>query len=551
MHDPLHVPLAERQVAALAAHRAAVLRAPHDPALRLVLGAQLRRMDRLEDASAVLRATIALAPGLASAHHQLGLVLRLLGQPAEAEVALRAACLLHDRAGSALAANDLGSLLGQQGRAAEAVTLFRAAIERDPRFADAYANLCAALSAMGQVEEAVAAGSAAVRLRPDHANAQANLGAVLAQLGRHEHAAIACRAAIRLQSGHANAHANLGLALRGLGRFAEAEDSLRQAIRLDPGHRNARTGLAMTLLLQGRLSEGFAAYEDRLSPRPASIPGPPLWRGEALEGRTILLHAEQGIGDTIQFIRYVPALGRRGAGRVLLAAPPLFGRLLAGLPGLDALLQPGQPTARADVYCPLMSLPHAFGTTLETIPAPVPYLRADAAALARWGERLQDLEGLRVGLAWAGNPQHQNDRNRSIGLAGLAPFWGVPSVRWVSLQVGARKMEMDGAVPPGALLDLAPELTDLAETAAAMEQLDLIVTVDTAVAHLAGALGRRVWVMLPALPDWRWLLGREDSPWYPTMRLFRQARLGDWSDVVARITAALEDHVRQRGDGAE
>ena len=323
----------------------------------------------------------------------------------------------------------------------------------------------------------------------------------------------------------ANAHANLGLALRGLGQLEEAQDSLHQAIRLEPGHRNARTGLAMTLLLQGRLSEGFAAYEDRLSPRPAAIPGPPPWRGEALRGRTILLHAEQGIGDTIQFAATCRCLQS--------AAPDVCSsrhhRCSAGYQrGCQAWMLCSSRAAGNAGRCPL------------SVDEPSACLRHDArdhpggslpaggpCGLARWDGDLQDSKELRVGLVWAGNPQHQNDRNRSIELSGLAPFWCLPGVHWVSLQVGARAAELEGGAPPGALLNLAPELTDLAETAAAMERLDLIVTVDTAVAHLAGALGRPVWVMLPALPDWRWLLGREDSPWYPTMRLFRQARLGE------------------------
>jgi hypothetical protein len=308
----------------------------------------------------------------------------------------------------------------------------------------------------------------------------------------------------------------------------------------------------MTLLLLGRLAEGFAEYEHRLAPRPAHIPGPPVWRGEPLEGWTILLHAEQGIGDTIQFVRYLPEVARRGAGRVLLAAPPTFARLLAGLPGLDALVRPeDRAEVRAHVHCPLLSLPHVLGTTtVETIPAPTPYLRAEPAALTRWRERLADLRGLRVGLVWAGNPRHQNDRNRSIAPERLAPLLRVRGVSWVSLQLGAPVERLREQAPEGAVLvDIAPELTDLAETAAAIVQLDLVVAVDTAVAHLAGALGRPVWVLLPAVPDWRWLLGREDSPWYSTMRLFRQQRAGDWDGVVARIAAALEALARRPGRG--
>jgi Flp pilus assembly protein TadD len=506
----------------------------------------LQRLGRPEEAIAVLRAAVALAPAYGPAHHALGVALRDLGRADEAEAALRAAVVLGP--GDAAAANDLGSLLGQRGRTAEAAEMFRVAVARDPRCADGFANLCAALGLLGRFEEAAEAGLAAVRLRPDHANARANLGAALGQLDRHEEAVATCRAAIRMRPDNANAHANLGVALRRLGRLEGAMASLREAIRLEPGHINARTGLAMTLLSLGRLAEGFAEYEHRLAPRPAHIPGPPAWRGETLEGRTILLHAEQGIGDTIQFVRYLPEIARRGAGRVLLAAPPLFARLLAGLPYLDALVHPEErEKLRAHVHCALLSLPHALGTTIETIPAPVPYLRAEPAALLRWRERLGGIPGPRIGVVWAGNPKHHNDRNRSIPPELLAPLLRVQGVSWLSLQLGANAARPADLARQGTLLDLAPELTDLAETAAAIMHLDLVVAVDTAVAHLAGALGRPTWVMLPFVPDWRWLLGREDSPWYPTMRLFRQRCAGDWDGVVARVAAALEARAKQPG----
>ncbi|MBL6457433.1 tetratricopeptide repeat protein [Belnapia sp. T6] len=529
---------------ALDARRAAVLSAPSDAGARIALGSLLLRLGRHEAAVTVLRAAIGLAPDRAAAHRALGLALGRLRYKAEAEAALSTAVLLDPA--EAGARNDLGALLAEQGRHAEAVEAFRAALVLDPGSADACANLCASLGTLNRIDEAVAAGKAAVRLRPDHANAQINLGVILAHLGRHTDAIDAFQAAIRLRPEHANAHANLGLALGSLGRFEDALATLRGAVRLQPGHAIARQNLAMTLLLLGRLEEGFAEYEHRLPPRPPGLPpGPPPWRGEPLAGRTILLHAEQGLGDTIQFVRYLPEVARRGAGRVLLAAPPAFARLLAGLPGLDALQRPGESPARTHLQCSLLSLPYACGTTtLESIPAPIPYLRAEPAALPRWRERLAGLPGpLRVGLVWAGNPEHRNDRHRSIASHQLAPLWAVAGVSWVSLQVGARAAALRGEAPNGAVLDLAPELTDLAETAAAMAQLDLVVTVDTAAAHLAGALGRPVWTMLPALPDWRWLLEREDTPWYPTMRLFRQTRFGDWSGVVERVAGALQQMV--------
>jgi hypothetical protein len=239
-------------------------------------------------------------------------------------------------------------------------------------------------------------------------------------------------------------------------------------------------------------------------------------------------------------------VARRGAGRVLLLVQAPLRRLLAGLPGVDRLLTPGETLPPFDLHCPLLSLPGAFRTALSTVPAEVPYLRPEPEAAARWRERLAPLPGLRAGLVWAGNPGHSNDRNRSIPFDALSPLWRVPGVSWASLQVGARAGDPRQA-GTGAVHDLSPALGDFAETAAAIAALDLIVAADTAVAHLAGALGRPVWLMLPHVPDWRWLLRREDSPWYPTARLFRQERPGDWAGVVGRIAAEIEAFAASAG----
>lgn len=482
----------------------------------------------------MLRAAAAMAPRSGAARRALGLALRALDRPAEAEAELRDAVALDP--GDAASCNDLGSLLARQRRLAEALPLFCAAAERDPRCADGPANLCAALGELGRLEEAAEAGRRAVALQPGHANAQANLGASLVRLGCAEEAVAACTAALRASPRHAGARANLGLALTRLGRFKEALAALRASLQLAPGHRDARLGLATTLLLLGRFEEGFAAYEGR--PTPPAAPGaPPVWRGEALAGRTIRLEAEQGLGDTIQFVRYLPEVAHRGA-RVQLVAPAALAPLMRGLPGLDALSAPGAPTLPSDFRCALPSLPHRFGAELGAIPSEVPYLRAEPVAVARWGAALAGLPGRRIGLVWAGNPSHLNDRNRSIPFHRLAPLWAVPGVSWVSLQCGAAAAALEGA-SIGAVRDVSPALHDFGETAAALMQLDLLVTVDTSVAHLAGALGCPAWVLLPWLPDWRWLLGRGDSPWYPTLRLLRQQRQGDWDGVLRRVADAL------------
>jgi hypothetical protein len=301
----------------------------------------------------------------------------------------------------------------------------------------------------------------------------------------------------------------------------------------------------LLLLARGDLRRGFERYEWRwrlgtLTPRDTSAP---LWNGEDGAGRTILLHAEQGFGDIIQALRYVPLVAARGA-RVVLEVPPQLARLAARLPGHAQLVTGTQAAPHYDLHCPLLSLPRAFATTLETIPADVPYLSAEPAAVARWASILSG-SGLKVGIAWAGNPQHRGNAQRSIAIERLLPLLRPGGIRPFSLQVGDRAADLD-QLPKGIVYDLSPQLSDFAETAAAIINLDLVITIDTAIAHLAGALGRPVWLLLCSRPDWRWMLDRDDSPWYPTLRIYRQRTPRDWDDVVARVATDLRARALRR-----
>ncbi|HEY0837851.1 MAG TPA: hypothetical protein VGE72_28300, partial [Azospirillum sp.] len=330
-------------------------------------------------------------------------------------------------------------------------------------------------------------------------------------------------------------------AARDLGRLAEAVAGHGRADRLSGGEPTVRWNYALALLLAGRLQEGFAAHEARWRARgfptaPRGLPQP-LWQGEDIADRTILLHEEQGRGDAIQFARYAPLVAARGARVVLEVGEDLVG-LMRTLPGVDTVIARGEDVPPVDVQCPLLSLPHAFGTTLATVPANVPYLAADPARAAGWRRRLAG-DGLKVGLVWAGNPAFAGDRDRSPGLVALLPLLDVPGVRFYGLQLGPGREELADRALPAAFTDLAPHVADFMDTAAIMDNLDLVISSCTSPAHLAGALGRPVWVLLSAVPDWRWLMGRVDSPWYPTARLFRQPRPGDWAAVVAEVRAAL------------
>jgi len=432
-----------------------------------------------------------------------------------------------------------------------ALDAYRAAVAIEPDFSDALANLGALLFETGALAEAAESCRRALALSPDNPQRHNNLGNVLVAQDALDEAIASYGRAIALDPGDAATYVNLGNTQQEKGDLDAARRSFEQALALDPERGEAAWGLAMITLLEGDLAAGWRRHEARHRvaafgpPRPFSAP---LWRGEPVEGKTILLHAEQGLGDTLQFVRYVPLVAARGA-RIVLEVPPELEALLGTMPGADRVVTVGSPLPAIDWHCPLLSLPLALGTDLATIPADVPYLAADAERTASWRARLPATP-LKVGLVWAGRPEHKRDRWRSLDLAALSPLGAVPDVVFVSLQKGPAA-EQARTPPPGlTLIDPTAELVDFVDTAALVAALDLVIAVDTSVAHLAGALGKPVWLLLPAMPDWRWLLGRADSPWYPTARLFRQPSRGDWPRVVQDVTAALRQIAKADGSAA-
>jgi hypothetical protein len=345
----------------------------------------------------------------------------------------------------------------------------------------------------------------------------------------------------------------LGTALQSLGRPVAAMASYRRALALEPNYAGAQMNMATCQLLMGDLKAGFAGFRARWAVPDSPIRMPelprPLWEGESLEGRSILVHCEQGLGDSLHFIRYAPLLATQAA-RVRVLAPPALARLLGRIPGIEIVTAPPD-SASYDYHCPLLCLPRLLGTELATIPATIPYLAAEPDAVEAWSRRLGP--GRRIGLVWAGAPRHADraafavDRRRSLTLAALAPLGGLPETRFISLQKGPPAAQ--AKEPPAALdlFDPTDELHDFADTAALIANLDLVISVDTSVAHLVGALGRPVWLLSRFDGCWRWLLDRADSPWYPTMRLFRQPAPGDWDSVIMAARAALQDWVRGAG----
>lgn len=467
----------------------------------------------------------------------LGSALSSLGQ-AEARAVLERSLEL--RPADARAWVVLSSHLVRAGDSDSALIACQRAIEYGPRFAAAYVTMGSILAAKRQFEKAEAAFRRALALQPGFVDAEINLGSALFRQGKLEEAAAAQRRALAQQPRHPHALRNLAAALRAAGAYEDALVAYRAATAAAPQFAEAHRDEALLLLLLGRFQEGWAKYEWRWR---AEVIGAkpmdgPRWNGQMLTGETVLLQAEQGFGDTVQFLRYVPLVAQRGA-RVVVQLP----RALMTLTG-EAMqtaaqcVTPEDAKPSFDFHAPFLSLPRIFSTSLETLPAFVPYLQPPSGCAEKWRQKLSPFEGLRVGLVWAGNADHENDHNRSIAFTHLAPLLNHPNIRLFSLQTGARATDLTLA-PGEAVIDLSGSLTDFGETAGVIEALDLTITVDTAVAHLAGALGKPVWLLLPHVPDWRWLLGRDDSPWYPTMRLFRQTRRGDWPEVIARVREQL------------
>ncbi len=434
----------------------------------------------------------------------------------------------------------LGVATQLRGKLADSVAYYRNAVRFVPGHAEAWNNMGASLSTLRRPEEAEPCLRKALELEPRYAQAHNNLGNVLGAQGRFDEAVASYLRALELKPDYAEVFDHLGLVLQAQGKLDEAIGWFDKAIENAPESGTIHMNCALACLQRGDFARGWTEYEWRFRCRehPVLDQGRPFWDGSPLDGRTVLLWAEQGLGDAIQFIRFAPAVAQCG-GRVFVSCPKSLTALLATCPGVDAAFAEGSPAPEYDCHAPLMSLPRLLKTTVETIPAQVPYLTADPAAVARWHEELGPVDGLKVGIAWQGNPDHKKDRQRSFRLDLFERLARIDGVRLFSLQKGAGAEQLDRAAGLFPIVDLGRRLGDLADTAAVIRNLDLIIAPDTALAHLAGALGVPVWVAVQFSSDWRWLLGREDSPWYPTMRLFRQHRWNDWDEVFERIGQEL------------
>lgn len=562
---------ADRLIEAEAAFHQFLALVPAHPGAHYNLAVTLKALNRLEEAAHQYQRALALDPLNPKAHNNLGVILGLLNRADEALVHYERAIALQpnfanahynyanalsergERAGAirhyrrALASkpgdaethNNLAIALAAEAELDDALTHYRRALELKPDFVAAYSNLGSALEEKGRIDEAIASYRTALNLDPANADAHYNLGRALSANDRWDEAQACYERALALDPMHAEAHNNFGLLTQRLGRWDEALARYERAQTLKPDYADAHWNEALTRLRLGDFAVGWRKYEWRWRRKetPPRSFAAPSWDGGALSGKTILIHAEQGQGDAIHFVRYAPMVRALGASVILECAKPLH-RLFSTAAGVDRLVGPGEVLPAFDVHAPLLSLPRLLNAATEAV-ATSPYLSADEVGAAGWRERLSGLAGRKIGLVWRGNPAHSDDRFRSVEAATLAPLVAAPDAVWVSLQVGARPEEL-AAFAPTPVIDAGARLQDWADTAALISTLDLVITVDTAVAHLAGALAKPVWVLLASNADWRWQLDRSDSPWYPTMRLFRQPSPGNWNAVVCELRAALE-----------
>ena len=515
----------------------AIQLSPHNPAFLHSRGKVYSTTGNLEEAIRFFRRALEVAPGFALAANELGIVLQRQGHLDEAIESYKRALTIDPK--SAEAHTNLGVALQETGHLDGAEASHRTALAIRPRYVDAQVNLGAVLEKQGRHQDAENAYMTALEWDPGRADAAFNFGNVLASQGSTAAAIDAYQKALAIDPAYTDALNNLGTALKDMGRPEQALSAYQRVFAIDPVNPKAHWNNSLALLLLGNFQRGWEGYEWRWKTEDFSTSlrefRKPQWKGESLEGKAILLHAEQGLGDTIQFIRYAPLVKRRG-GKVIVECQAPLQRLLSSIPEIDHLIVRGEAWPEFDFQLPLMSLPRVFETDLQSIPNEVPYLGAPEISAPELGPG----NGLRVGLVWSGSRQHKNDRNRSIPLGMFERLMSLEGVRFFSIQVDLRAEDAPTLSRFDRIVDLRECLTDFSITAAVIKKLDLVISVDTAVVHLAGALSRPVWTLLPFAPDWRWLLGRSDSPWYPTMRLFRQPSPGDWASVFAEVQAALQ-----------
>ncbi len=436
----------------------------------------------------------------------------------------------------------LGVFLQEKGFFDEAVLHYQKAISVNPNFIEAHFNMGVAYQQLGEHEKAILAYQQVIALNSENPKAHLNLGIAFKELGLYEEALKSLKTALKIKPDYAMALYNLGNVYLAKGQYNEAMDYYKKTISIDQEYAEAHWNIALLNLLSGNFKEGWQGYEWRWKLGNLAVKknfNKPEWDGSDINGKTILIYTEQGFGDTIQFIRYVPLIAKQNA-KVIIECEKELIALLRNVEGVYDIFPKESKLPDFDFHCPLLSLPLKFNTTIDTIPSQIPYINVDAELMKKWRAKIPANSKLNVGLTWAGNPELRRDYNRSCSFDDLSPLLNIPDINFYSLQKGEAFYQILNNPEGIKVLNYTDELNDFADTAALIQNLDLVISVDTAVAHLAGALGRPVWTLLPFVPDWRWMLDREDSPWYPTMRLFRQPSIGDWKSVIERVKDELK-----------
>ncbi len=526
---------------------------PQAALFHFYLGNAFMSSGDLGQAAASFREAIALQPNMPEAHYNLGNALRAMGAWEEAERAYAKTLQLAPR--HAEARNNLALIYERDGRLADAVRELQQAVNDQPAYAEGWLNLCNLAEKNGDYESSLQAGQKACALAPQNPSCWLGLGVALNRLERHEESLAAYQKALGLKPDWVEVWDNIGQTYQFMNRLDDAEAAFRKTVELsgqtvanedarrvdEREYGNRHWHLALLELLKGDYRRGFARYRARFE-EVGGLKRPdwpqPVWQGEALAGKTILIGDEQGLGDCLMMARFLPVLKARGA-RVKLLVNPVLAPLFGGWDGADEVIPRGQPVSGFDFHASIFDLPYALGTTLESVPARVPYLpvpKPDEATL------LPPESLLKAAVVWAGAPKHKHDARRSIPLQVFSGLFEVPNVRFYSLNRDARPGDRD-RIAACTVTDLAPRLRHMADSARFMAQMNLVITCDTATAHLAGGMGIKVWNLLPFSPDWRWLTDRDDSPWYPTMRLFRQPKAGDWETVIQRVKDALRQQL--------
>ena len=528
---------------------------PDSPAAYNNLGICLNTLKRFEQAVDSYIKAIGMKPDYAEAYNNLGLTLQDQGYWAQAVEKFETAITLKpDHSG---AYYNLGFALNELGEFDGAVMNYRRSIQLKPDFADAHSNIGAILKTEGKIEDAIFHYRKALEYCVDKAEIYNNLGNALEKSGRINVAIEMIQRALEERPDFAEAYNNLGVALNSQGSYMAAVKNYEKALELKPELAEARFNRATIDLLFGRFSRGWQGYEWRLKKKHWKDIYPlrhnlPRWDGSPFPEKRLYVHDEQGFGDTIQFVRYLPRVKALGGSVILGTRKPLLG-CLQGIEEIDEVIDRsavGDPTAGCDLVVPLLSLPGIFGTDLNNIPSEIPYLHPQEAKVSYW-KHMVNGQGFKIGLVWAGNPDHEKDHVRSTALNDLISLADIPGVHLFGLQKGIPSGQATEIPSESGFINLGPKLKDFSDTAAVMANMDLIISVDTAAAHLAGALGLPVWTLVYFSPDWRWMLDRDDSPWYPTMRLFRQSKRDDWEGVIFQLTSELKKAVQKRGSGQE